>query len=517
MTNSGSSVCLIEGCERKVITRGLCHPCYQLAFKCVRRGDATWEQLVVAGLALEAQATSFTATSPFTSALKKQLQAGLEKPKAELTEDCEGSEVERDAYVRANPSDVPDAGIPPAPDELADRQDARARRDFPDNRPPMPPAPPEKGPGPLPEKAEFFLTSDEGPDVELGTYEREPDGPEKVSPGDPDKATEAYQKGVADMCRQRASEQLPEKMTPELEEYAVFRARNGLQCLSLGEMRDSLARIEKSKAEGKLGAPAPEEMFPDIPSDPQVKKVDSVPEDFTESPGLPKGQAIEVPAPEETEIIPEEEAAFERRREQMEDYERGVQENSFKSPEETEITPEERLAAAEAVRQAKTHDLMQIPEVRAVREDLLREEAEKNASEYDEFNAKHRLPLSEGPSEEEIEEQEKLTEEEMAAPSGAESSDMPGSFTEEDLIEEKRKFDKLRTENKLTEEEMAQLRKEEKEPRRDLIAGDPSFQAEEKEFLEKSECVPLTEEEMAELRKQEDETWRQGTDVPDEE
>lgn len=47
-------VCLIEGCVREVVTRGLCNLCYQTARKYVLRGGTSWEQLVKEGFALKA-------------------------------------------------------------------------------------------------------------------------------------------------------------------------------------------------------------------------------------------------------------------------------------------------------------------------------------------------------------------------------------------------------------------------------------------------------------------------------
>jgi hypothetical protein len=44
--------CLIEGCERKVRSRGLCSCCYTAAKNAVKVGKTTWEELERRGLSL---------------------------------------------------------------------------------------------------------------------------------------------------------------------------------------------------------------------------------------------------------------------------------------------------------------------------------------------------------------------------------------------------------------------------------------------------------------------------------
>lgn len=48
--------CLIEGCEGKSVSRGLCHSCYTTATRKVKRGAVTWEELEAAGLTKPAAA-----------------------------------------------------------------------------------------------------------------------------------------------------------------------------------------------------------------------------------------------------------------------------------------------------------------------------------------------------------------------------------------------------------------------------------------------------------------------------
>lgn len=47
--------CLTDGCENVGGTRGLCLACYRRLFMRVKRGKATWKQLVADGLAVRAQ------------------------------------------------------------------------------------------------------------------------------------------------------------------------------------------------------------------------------------------------------------------------------------------------------------------------------------------------------------------------------------------------------------------------------------------------------------------------------
>jgi hypothetical protein len=44
--------CLTEGCDRDANARGLCCVCGLAAYKMVKRGQCTWEQLESLGLAL---------------------------------------------------------------------------------------------------------------------------------------------------------------------------------------------------------------------------------------------------------------------------------------------------------------------------------------------------------------------------------------------------------------------------------------------------------------------------------
>jgi hypothetical protein len=65
--------CIIEGCDRRARTRGLCTKCYQGALYAVRTGKTTWPALVSSGLALELS----DRTSPFSEAFAKARPADL--------------------------------------------------------------------------------------------------------------------------------------------------------------------------------------------------------------------------------------------------------------------------------------------------------------------------------------------------------------------------------------------------------------------------------------------------------
>lgn len=57
---------MIDGCDREIEARGLCHSCYQVALRKVKEGVVSWENLVDMGLALKTEATK---RSPFSKAL----------------------------------------------------------------------------------------------------------------------------------------------------------------------------------------------------------------------------------------------------------------------------------------------------------------------------------------------------------------------------------------------------------------------------------------------------------------
>ena len=42
--------CTIETCDRKAVTRGLCHSCYLTALRLVKAGETTWSELEQKGL-----------------------------------------------------------------------------------------------------------------------------------------------------------------------------------------------------------------------------------------------------------------------------------------------------------------------------------------------------------------------------------------------------------------------------------------------------------------------------------
>lgn len=78
--------CLIEGCDRKAKSRGLCDACYQVARKRVNGGVVTWNQLFALGLAIPAKRD--TKKNAFADALKAKLavaaDAALQQPASGL-------------------------------------------------------------------------------------------------------------------------------------------------------------------------------------------------------------------------------------------------------------------------------------------------------------------------------------------------------------------------------------------------------------------------------------------------
>lgn len=61
----GERMCLLEGCNRETVARGLCWPCYKQAQMFVKKGRATWDQLIAAGWALPARNCK-RGTNPFS-------------------------------------------------------------------------------------------------------------------------------------------------------------------------------------------------------------------------------------------------------------------------------------------------------------------------------------------------------------------------------------------------------------------------------------------------------------------
>jgi len=47
--------CLVEGCDRQAVSRGVCARCYRVCAQRVRRGKATWEELVQLGIVTESK------------------------------------------------------------------------------------------------------------------------------------------------------------------------------------------------------------------------------------------------------------------------------------------------------------------------------------------------------------------------------------------------------------------------------------------------------------------------------
>lgn len=75
------SKCIIDGCERKARTRGLCQSCYQSALWAIKAGKATWESLEAAGFALPAtRANGGGNPTPFRRAFEAQATAPPQTP-----------------------------------------------------------------------------------------------------------------------------------------------------------------------------------------------------------------------------------------------------------------------------------------------------------------------------------------------------------------------------------------------------------------------------------------------------
>ncbi len=68
--------CVIEGCDRKAVTRGLCHSCYLTALRLVQAGETTWTALETAGLCGPLMRTP----NAFAAAYAKLPPAGKDLP-----------------------------------------------------------------------------------------------------------------------------------------------------------------------------------------------------------------------------------------------------------------------------------------------------------------------------------------------------------------------------------------------------------------------------------------------------
>ena len=108
--------CLIEGCERKAKTRGLCDPCYQSALTAVRKRKVTWDQLINMGLAKPATKVSTRGAGMFAVALAAK--------KASLL--SESAPVDAEPLP---PDEEVDCAFPPAPE--ADTADQANPLDYP--------------------------------------------------------------------------------------------------------------------------------------------------------------------------------------------------------------------------------------------------------------------------------------------------------------------------------------------------------------------------------------------------
>ena len=85
--------CLIEGCERKAKTRGLCDPCYQSALTAVKKRKVTWDQLISMGLAKPATKVSTHGAGMFAVALAAKKAALLPKTANGTCGEAEGDGV----------------------------------------------------------------------------------------------------------------------------------------------------------------------------------------------------------------------------------------------------------------------------------------------------------------------------------------------------------------------------------------------------------------------------------------
>jgi len=68
--------CTIDGCDRKAVTRGLCHSCYLTALRLVQAGEATWTALEATGLCGPLMRTP----NAFAAAYAKKLPVVVDLP-----------------------------------------------------------------------------------------------------------------------------------------------------------------------------------------------------------------------------------------------------------------------------------------------------------------------------------------------------------------------------------------------------------------------------------------------------
>ncbi|MCK9571436.1 hypothetical protein M0R72_20980 [Candidatus Pacearchaeota archaeon] len=68
--------CVIEGCDRKAVTRGLCESCYHTALRMVSAGETNWTALEQAGLCGPMMRTP----NAFAAAYAKLPPAGKDLP-----------------------------------------------------------------------------------------------------------------------------------------------------------------------------------------------------------------------------------------------------------------------------------------------------------------------------------------------------------------------------------------------------------------------------------------------------
>lgn len=143
--------CLIEGCESKVVCRGLCWACYQGARRRVNQGEVSWGQLVDWGLALKKNRPG-AGQSAFAKALeRKRSGAGTAKQPAPDTGRTTSPPVPSGPAGYLPPPDCPGDYYPPVPAP----------------RSPQPEEAPEQALAPIPPEPSDKLPPWQKPDGEL--------------------------------------------------------------------------------------------------------------------------------------------------------------------------------------------------------------------------------------------------------------------------------------------------------------------------------------------------------------
>ncbi len=161
--------CMIEGCFQPVVSRGLCRPCYCLAWRLVKDQKTTWGLLVEAGLATSASNRGGWQSSercykegPFKNALKKskKLELGTERgPDPETVAEARQAAVEgRGGTIDEILVEQTAANPGPTPPSVIEEAHAAARAEG-LMGPPQQPLGPEAG-DPLPGTEAYDAASD---------------------------------------------------------------------------------------------------------------------------------------------------------------------------------------------------------------------------------------------------------------------------------------------------------------------------------------------------------------------